>query len=280
MKHSINTTLIQHSALLTTLTAYPFNTSRLMNLANAVTPLNIVLAGASGAIGQALLQQLLAMPNTQTVYVLHRTDMANGVLDSRVRLVACDITQTLDLQGLAARLKADEININVLMNATGLLHSEVLQLKPEKALSQLNLNALQHSFALNAFAPILLLQAVLPSIAKQNPAWIVNLSARVGSISDNRLGGWYAYRAAKSAQNQLFKTAAIELSRSHPQAICLQLHPGTVDSALSKPFQAGVAADKLFTPEQSAAYLLQVIASKTPADTGTFWDWNNTAVAW
>ncbi len=240
------------------------------------TPLTVVIAGASGAIGQALLAQLLSTHDVRQVYVLQRTSQAYA--DSRVISVRCDITLSADLLAFNEKLKADKVSVNVLINATGLLHNG--QIQPEKALSQLTLSTLQTSFAVNAFAPILLLQTVLPSMNKQKPAWVISLSARVGSISDNGLGGWYSYRAAKAAQNQLFKTASIELKRSHPLAICLQLHPGTVNSSLSKPFQSAVKAHSLFTPEQSAAYLLSVIASKTPEQTGTFWDWNNTAIHW
>jgi NAD(P)-dependent dehydrogenase (short-subunit alcohol dehydrogenase family) len=240
------------------------------------TPLTAVIAGASGAIGQALLTQLLSRHNVQRVYVVQRS--AAQFKDPRVVVVQCDITNEDDLRAVGSRLKADAVSVNCLINATGFLHGN--DIRPEKALSQLNAASLQANFGVNAFAPILLLQAVLPSISKQNPAWIVSLSARVGSIEDNGLGGWYSYRAAKAAQNQLFKTASIELKRSHPLATCLQLHPGTVDSGLSKPFQSAVKADKLFTPQQSAAYLLSVIANKSPADTGTFWDWNNTVIPW
>jgi NAD(P)-dependent dehydrogenase (short-subunit alcohol dehydrogenase family) len=195
-----------------------------------------------------------------------------------VLAVQCDISNEADLLVFSAQLRADAVQINCFINSTGFLHGD--SIRPEKALSQLSSTSLEANFSVNAFAPILLLQAVLPSIPKHSPAWIVSLSARVGSIEDNGLGGWYSYRAAKAAQNQLFKTAAIELKRSHPLATCLQLHPGTVDSSLSKPFQSAVKSDKLFTPEQSAAYLLTVIASKSPAETGTFWDWNNTVIPW
>lgn len=244
------------------------------------TSLTVVLAGAHGAIGGAILKQLLGMSNVKHVYALKRIAQTiwQTVDDPRVSVIVCDITQAVDLAALNARLKSDNAAVNLLINATGLLHNA--EIKPEKALSQLNLTALQLSFAVNAFAPVLFLQAVLPYLTKQSPAWVVSLSARVGSISDNRLGGWYSYRAAKAAQNQLFKTAAIELMRTHPQATCLQLHPGTVNSALSKPFQSAIKANSLFTPEYSAACLLSVIASKSAADTGTFWDWNNTRIPW
>ena len=240
------------------------------------TPLRVVLAGASGAIGGSLLHHLLKRSNIEHIYVVQRTLMTFE--DYRVSGIVCDLTQETDLAHLTARLRDDGVAVNALINATGMLHDS--DLKPEKALSQLKLGALERSFAINAFAPLLLLKAVLPSFDKHQPAWIVNLSARVGSITDNRLGGWYSYRAAKAAQNQLFKTASIELTRSHPQLTCLQLHPGTVDSSLSQPFQGAVKDGKLFTSEYSAGKLLSVIASKTIADTGTFWDWDNSPIPW
>ncbi len=240
------------------------------------TPLTVVLAGASGAIGSALLQQLLTQTNVKQVYVVQRTRMEFE--DPRVRVIVCDITEQADLDVLSSRLSADGAAVNLLMNATGLLHDG--DLKPEKALSQLQNTALQRSFMINAFAPVMLLKAVLPHFAKQIPAWVISLSAKVGSISDNRLGGWYSYRAAKAAQNQLFKTASIELKRSHPLTTCLQLHPGTVNSSLSRPFQSAVTQGKLFTPEYSAHQLLSVIANKTPVDTGTFWGWDNAHIPW
>jgi NAD(P)-dependent dehydrogenase (short-subunit alcohol dehydrogenase family) len=254
--------------------------NHLNNLFNQ-TPLTVILAGVNGAIGQAMLKQLLLMPNVIQIYALSRTPLTVTVSDNRVIHTICDITNTEHLLQLNHQLQTNCASVNVLLNATGLLHQQSpVTIKPEKALSQLTLESLQSSFLVNAFAPILLLKTVLSSMPKHAPIWIANLSARVGSIQDNRLGGWYSYRAAKSAQNQLFKTASIELTRTHTQAICLQLHPGTVDSNLSKPFQAGVSDGKLFTPEYSANCLFNVIASKTVKDTGSFWDWNNQAIPW
>ena len=111
-------------------------------------------------------------------------------------------------------------------------------------------------------------------------AVFASLSARVGSIGDNRLGGWYAYRAAKAAQNQFMRTFAIELRRANPAAACLLLHPGTVDTPLSRPFQSGVEPGRLFAPELAAGHLLAVIASATPADSGRFLAWDGQAIPW
>ena len=150
----------------------------------------------------------------------------------------------------------------------------------EKSLAQLSLASLQASFQTNAFAPVLLLKHLLPLLRGRHPCCFAALSARVGSIGDNRLGGWYSYRASKAALNQLLHTAAIELARLNPQARVLLLHPGTTDTALSKPFQAGVPAERLFTPGLAASHLLEVIDRRTPADSGSFRDWNDQAVPW
>lgn len=157
-----------------------------------------------------------------------------------------------------------------------MLHGDGI--RPEKSVAQVRRAALEQVFALNAFAPILLAQALLPLLT--GTCMFASLSARVGSIGDNRLGGWYAYRASKAAQNQLMKTFAIELARRNPQACCLLLHPGMVDTALSAPFQANVPAERLFTPPRAAAQLLGIIARATPADSGRFIAWDGTNIPW
>jgi NAD(P)-dependent dehydrogenase (short-subunit alcohol dehydrogenase family) len=153
-------------------------------------------------------------------------------------------------------------------------------LRPEKSLAALDRDSLSRVFALNAFAPVLLAKALLPLLGPGAPRVFASLSARVGSIGDNRLGGWYAYRASKAAQNQLLHTLAIEWRRTHPHATCVVLHPGTVDTPLSRPFQANLAADALFTPDAAARRLLGIIAGVTPADSGRFIAWDGSQVPW
>ncbi|BBI47653.1 hypothetical protein HORIV_00740 [Vreelandella olivaria] len=133
---------------------------------------------------------------------------------------------------------------------------------------------------INAFVPILLLAALKDSFKGTHPAVIASLSARVGSIEDNQLGGWYSYRASKAAHNMLFKTASIELKRLNNQCTVLCLHPGTTDTGLSQPFQARVPEDKLFTPTFVAEQLLAVIAQRSPDDNGTFWAWDGQPIEW
>jgi len=152
--------------------------------------------------------------------------------------------------------------------ATGLLHDDHLQ--PEKRMADLDPQRLARSFQVNAIGPALVLKHFGARLPRDGKSVIAVLTARVGSISDNRLGGWYGYRAAKAAANQFVRTAAVEIAARRSQAICVALHPGTVDTALSAPFQKGVAPAKLFTPDHAAERLLTVIEGLTQADTGGF----------
>ena len=165
-----------------------------------------------------------------------------------------------------------------MIHTPGLLQNDVL--RPERRMQDISLEALHASFAVNAFAPMLAAKHFLPLLGHGERAIFASVSARVGSIGDNRLGGWYSYRAAKAAQNQLIHTAAIEAARKSRALICCTLHPGTVDTGLSKPFQAGVKPEKLFTPERAAAQLLDVLAGLTPADSGGFFAWDGQPIPW
>ena len=134
--------------------------------------------------------------------------------------------------------------------------------------------AMETAFRRNATGPALVAKHFLPLLARDRKAAFAALSARVGSIEDNRLGGWYAYRASKAALNMLIRTLSIELARSHRHALCVGLHPGTVDTALSKPFQSGVPPEKLFPPAQSARHLLAVLDRLTAEDSGSVYAWD------
>lgn len=160
--------------------------------------------------------------------------------------------------------------------ATGLLHDA--QQQPEKSVRMLDKVALDRSFAINATGPALVIRHVLPLVPRDRPAVIAALSARVGSIGDNRLGGWHAYRASKAALNMLLKTIAIELARTHKELALVALHPGTVDTGLSQPFQGNVPEGRLFSPETSAAHLLEVIETLGPPHSGGHYDWAGKAI--
>ena len=223
-----------------------------------------VIIGASGGIGTALVERLKADPRFGHVVGCSR----DGTSD-----ILCDPTNPDDLANLAERIGAPVHHIIV---TTGMLHDGSQQ--PEKSWRALDTDDLARSFAINTIAPIMAIKALLPLVPKGERAVIAGLSARVGSISDNRTGGWYGYRASKSALNQLIRTLAIDLARSHPDLICVGLHPGTVDTCMSKPFQRGVSADKLFIADFSAQSMLAVLDGLSPAESGRIFAWDGAEI--
>ena len=216
---------------------------------------HVLVFGAGGAIGGALVR---ALENRYTVTALQRADG--------------DVSDEAALAALAEKLK-DAAPFHLIINATGLLH-DAAGLMPEKALKQIDAANMARVMAVNAIGPALICKYFVPLMARDTKAVMAHLSARVGSISDNRLGGWTSYRAAKAAQNMIVKNAAIETARRDPQKILVGLHPGTVDSRLSAPFQANVSDGKLFSPDQAAGYLLSVIDALTAEDSGHVFAWN------
>ncbi|MEO6361030.1 MAG: SDR family NAD(P)-dependent oxidoreductase, partial [Sphingomicrobium sp.] len=151
--------------------------------------------------------------------------------------------------------------------------------RPEKTYRDLSQSALMRYFAVNAVGPALIAKHFLPLLPKDEPSVFAALSARVGSITDNRLGGWYGYRSSKAALNMLIKTLAIELARTRPLAICVGLHPGTVDTKLSKPFQKNVGPDRLFSTARAACQLIDVLDHLTPAQSGNCFAWDGKQIA-
>ena len=168
--------------------------------------------------------------------------------------------------------------LRLVINTSGFLYSSLL--KPEKRLSHINRTNILKNFSVNAFAPILIAKSVEKFIRPDLPFSFASLSARVGSIGDNKLGGWYSYRASKAAQNQFLKTLSIEWSRKFPLSTVSILHPGTCDTKLSKPFQSAVPKNKLFTPAQSTEYLINIISEQKPSDSGKFLAWDKSLIPW
>jgi len=237
----------------------------------------VLVVGASRGIGRALADALIARDDVAQVYVAGRTAPAFDT--PKAVPLALDVGDEDSLARATAIIGAQTARLHLVINTAGILHDGAA-LQPEKSITRVTAETLTASFRVNAYGPILLAKHLLPLLRHTKPCVFASLSARVGSIQDNRLGGWYAYRAAKAAQNQLLRTFAVELARSNPRACVLALHPGTVDTALSRPFQANVTADKLFTPAVAAARLLTVIADRTPADSGTFWGWDGQPIPW
>ncbi|MDE3078563.1 MAG: SDR family NAD(P)-dependent oxidoreductase [Paracoccaceae bacterium] len=218
-----------------------------------------VIIGASGGIGGALCTALRAR-GAEAVGLSRRGDGLD-VTDERAIRAVLDPLPSGAFDGVIV--------------ATGALVIDGVG--PEKTLKRLDMTSMAAQFALNAAGPALVMKHALRLLPRDRRAVFAALSARVGSIGDNGLGGWYAYRAAKAALNQLIHTAAIEASRTHPQSICVTLHPGTVETGLGPDYRAG---HPTVTPDAAAANLLSVIDGLTPAETGGFFDWAGKTIPW
>ncbi len=228
------------------------------------TPQVAVVFGAGGAIGSALVGVLQADGRHEAV-----------VGFSRRSVPAIDLLDETSLQR-AADYAASHGELRLVVDATGFLHDATQS--PEKSWRQLDAAALARSFALNATGPALIMKHVLPRLPRRGRAVFATLSARVGSIGDNRLGGWYAYRASKAALNQLVRTAAVELARQSRESLCIALHPGTVATPLSAPFsKEGL---EVHTPAAAARHLVDVIAGLDAGASGGFFDWRGQTVPW
>lgn len=227
--------------------------------------------GASGGIGAALTSMLAARGDVAEVHALSRRELA-----SQGKVVAHRF-DLLDEASVAAACDGIGAPLDLVLVATGRLVREN-GAGPEKSWRALDGARLSEMFAINTIGPALIARQVIPLLRRDRPAVFAALSARVGSISDNRLGGWHSYRASKAALNMMFRTLAIELARTHPLAAAVTLHPGTVDTPLSRPFQRGVPAEKLFTPERSASHLLDVIEGLGPDRSGSLIAWDGSVI--
>jgi NAD(P)-dependent dehydrogenase (short-subunit alcohol dehydrogenase family) len=234
----------------------------------ASPPLRCAVFGASGGIGAALATALAER------HEVHAGSRSGASPCGKARAFAFDLT---DEASIAAACAAIGGPLDMVLVATGRL-TRADGTGPEKSYRALSGDGMAELFAVNTIGPALIAKHALPLLRRDGRAVFAALSARVGSISDNRLGGWHGYRASKAALNMLVKNLALELARTHPQAIAVTLHPGTVDTALSAPFQRGVAAEKLFAPEVSAAALLGVLDGLTPAESGGLFAWDGALV--
>ena len=222
-----------------------------------------LILGATGAIGGAIAAQLQADPRCAQVSTL-----------SRQSTPAIDFDKPDSIAAAAQALRAQG-PWHLIVVATGMLTGPTSG--PEKRLAELNATHMAASFATNTIGPALVLAHFAPLLAKGERSLLAVLSAKVGSIGDNRLGGWYSYRASKAALNMLLKTAAIEVARTHPQAVLAALHPGTVNSALSAPFRG---AEIGRPPTEAARDLLAVLDTLQPADSGGFWAYDGQRLPW
>ena len=236
-----------------------------------------LVIGARGGLGTALCQQLRSDPRfTRVLTAGRRADPTTTDPDVDLDIDLTEESRIAAAAGQVSQLTHAGLPLRLVIDATGFLHGNGFE--PEKSWRQLDAAHMAHAFAINAIGPALLMKHFLPLLARSGKAVFATLSAKVGSIGDNRLGGWYSYRASKAALNQLVHTAAIELARQQPQAICVALHPGTVDTRLSSPFaKSGLEVQ---TPEAAAARLLAVIDGLGAKNNGGFFNHHGEALPW
>lgn len=220
-----------------------------------------IVFGASGAIGGAFVHALSADPRCARIYSGART--YPEAASEKTEAFTFNLEDESSIERSVSAISADGA-VHLILIATGVLHDA--QIQPEKTWRALDAESMMRAYAVNAIGPSLIAKHALALLPRDQRGLFAALSARVGSIEDNRLGGWHSYRASKAALNMMMRCFAIELSRRAPQSVCACLHPGTVDSDLSKPFQSGVRT--LFTPDQAATALLKTLDGLQPADSG------------
>ena len=245
-------------------------TSMDRSICGFTAPYRAAVVGASGGIGSALTGMLVEAGVAVHALARRPLETRDGITPGRI-----DITDEGSIADAFAGL-GDGDPLRLVIVASGLLHDAAKQ--PEKTMRALGADALARSFAVNAIGPALVAKHAVPLMPRDGRSVFAVISARVGSIADNRLGGWYGYRAAKAALNQLLRTLAVEVGRTRPDLIVAALHPGTVATELSAPFRGNVEAERLFTPEVAAGHLLDVISGLSAADSGGFFAWDGTSI--
>ena len=229
---------------------------------------NIVIIGSSGTIGSSLVN-IYKKNLEDNIFAFSR-----GYNFMHASNVVQDHINILDEESIENTVAKyfKENSIDILIVATGLLHNDALF--PEKSIRDISLEKFQKLFSINTIAPALIFKHFINSISREKRTILAAFSARVGSISDNKIGGWHSYRASKSALNMIIKNFSIEIGRKYKKSIIVGLHPGTVDSKLSKPFQKNVPSEKLFTGEYSASKIIKVLEDLNIEDTGKCFDFN------
>ena len=224
--------------------------------------LKIAIFGSSGAIGSALCKKYIEQDNVESVYCFSRKK--THINHEKAYCFPLNYLDEVDLSNVSSQINS---SFDIILISIGAL------LNPEKSIRDLTIEKFNSMISANTLPTLLIGKYFLPKLNKNKISKFASLSARVGSISDNFLGGWYSYRASKSALNMIIKNFAIEINRTNKNSIIFGLHPGTVTSKLSDPFKNN--NKNYFTPETSANYLYDVIENKTKDDNGKIFDWNN-----
>ena len=228
---------------------------------------NIALViGGTGSIGSAIINELKNQKFTNIISLGRSSNPPLDLLDESSIKKAADF------------IKNQPGSLCLLFDATGILHNEDQNQMPEKTYKNIDLTFMKKNFEINVMGPALIMKHFLPLLDTDQKSIFATLSAKVGSISDNRYGGWYSYRASKAALNQMIKTASIELKMKNKNAVCVAIHPGTVTSKLSKPFQKDNL--KIQSNEESAKNIVQVMTNLKMNDSGLFFDWSGDIINW
>jgi len=243
-----------------------------------------LIIGGTGGIGQAMVQQLVQANNGHNVQIFatyHRTEP--DIETENLHWLPMDISDEDSIKRAADTIKQTVGHLDWVINCVGLLHTDTAQ--PEKALRQIDTEFFLQNMQINALAGLLIAKHIKPLFAKaersaEHPAIFATISARVGSITDNQLGGWYSYRMSKAALNMGMKNLSIEWGRSLKEVCVVVMQPGTVDTQLSAPFQGNVAQGHLLSPAYSAECLLDVLSGMTAAQSGSFVDWAGESIPW
>ena len=245
-----------------------------------------IVQGASRGIGFSITEQILARDPDSVVLATCRgiPSQAKALANlqekyqNRLRVVSLDVESETSVETAASEAKAVVHDVDRIINVAGVLHEEGLA--PEKRLSDITPSNFEKVMRVNALGALLVAKWFSPLLTKARPSQFVNISARVGSISDNQLGGWYSYRCSKAALNMITRNLSIELKRKLPEVICTAIHPGTTDTNLSKPFQRNVRLDRLSTSQETAVKILEVTDKLTCRQNGSFLSTDGVPIPW
>ena len=246
---------------------------------------NALIVGANRGIGLGFATKLAQDPNFARIYATYRSqEAAVELLDlagqepERICCLQVDATNEAQIAQATASIREEVDKLHLVVNCVGMLHQDNLQ--PEKSLKSINSDNLLRYFQINSIPTLSLAKHLLPLFRHDERSILAAISAKVGSIGDNQLGGWYGYRASKAALNMFMRNIALEYRRTSPRTIAVVLHPGTTDTRLSQPFQKNVPANKLFSVERTVAQLLEVIENLEEGDSGQFFSWDGSRLPW
>ena len=246
---------------------------------------NALIVGATRGIGLGFVNQLLKIDSFAKIYATYRhqasaTDLLalEGEYSGKICCLEMDIIDEKQIAEGVASIQFQTDKLHLVIICVGILHEGTIQ--PEKSLRQVNAENLLRYFQVNSIGALLLAKHLLPLFRHGDRSILATISAKIGSIGDNQIGGWYGYRGSKAALNMFMRNVAIEYRRKSPQTIVVMLHPGTTNTRLSEPFQKNVLPEKLFSVERTTTQLLEVIARLTEADSGEFFSWDGSRLPW